>query len=462
MRSLAHKSLPYKVSNRLALGAVDASSLILVGLSGGPDSVALLHALIELRPQFGYRMAAAHLNHRLRAAESDRDERFVAELCRRLGLELHVERASDLRPSTPNLEERAREARHAFLARIADRIGATHITLAHHSGDQAETVLMRLLRGAGVAGLGAMSLRGPGRLIRPLLDVERREILAYLREIDADFVEDSSNLSLAPLRNRIRHDLLPMLEREYSAGVSRRIAAFASELRTLDKFVTREARRELDTLRAADGTLDLQRFSALDPALRGPVIRLAMCDAIGSLRRVGRGHIDAVVELCLDRQSSGEVTLPGGVRARREYSRLTFARAERQHSSGYWRAIALEGVTPLREASIELHSRLLPSDSVALPADLDAAVFDLGELPVQGLFVRAAVRGDRIRPFGVEGTRKVSDVFVDRKVPRARRIVWPVVVSGDDVLWLPGLIRSNHALLGRHSDAALLVEARPC
>ncbi|HXW84919.1 MAG TPA: tRNA lysidine(34) synthetase TilS, partial [Candidatus Binataceae bacterium] len=356
-------------------------------------------------------------------------------------------------------EERAREARHAFLNRIADQIGATHIALAHHADDQAETVLMRLLRGAGLAGLGAMSERGPGRVVRPLLSLRRRDILAYLGELGAEFMEDSSNASRAPLRNRIRHDLLPLLEREYAPGVSPRLAGLASELRRVNDFVAREARRELGRVRLADGALNLERLGALDPALRGPVLRAALVEDAGSLRRFGRVHVDALLRLCLECPPSGELILPGGVHARRDYDRLQIMRTAQKPAS-FATAIKFDGVTVIPGAGLEFHARVLAPDSTLLPHDLNAAMFDLGALRGLTLVARSFARGDRIQPLGLGGMRKLSDVFIDRKVSRGRRGSWPVVVAGGDVLWLPGLVRSGHALITGHTERALRIEAR--
>src|ERR1700683_1245 len=175
----------------LARAGVRRGASIVIGLSGGGDSVALTSALIGLRKRMGLKLAAAHVNHRLRADESDRDEEFVRAMCARLGVELQVERAEGLGAiSGANLEERARYVRREFLGRAADHVGADFIALGHHRDDQAETVLMRLMRGAGAAGVAAMAERGPGRLIRPMLSLSRVAICEYLGARGISFLED--------------------------------------------------------------------------------------------------------------------------------------------------------------------------------------------------------------------------------------------------------------------------------
>src|SRR5215475_6548235 len=241
---------------------------VLVALSGGPDSVALLHVLLELQPRLGYRLCAAHLNHGLRGTESDRDESFCRDLCTRLGVDFKAARTATLDPSMANLEEEARKQRYEFLNQTAQQSSADYIALAHHADDQAETVMMRMLRGAGVSGISAMAECGPGRLIRPMLTLSRQEIAEYLTAIRADFVIDSSNASATRLRNRVRHELLPLLEHEYVPGVSKRLCGLADEMAALDAFVSRVARTEFATIRDHDGSLDLTRFHEIEPAVQ--------------------------------------------------------------------------------------------------------------------------------------------------------------------------------------------------
>ena len=218
---------------------------------------------------------------RLSCAIYVRDARSISSSNEREGLSA----------DTPNLEERAREARHAFLNSTADRIGADYIAVAHQADDQAETVMMRLLRGAGASGLAAMAERGPGRIIRPMLNVTRDEVLTHLESIGENFVNDSSNQSSAILRNRIRAELVPMLERNYAPGLRGRLVQLAAEMRALDDFVSTAAKRELESS-ASEDALDISRFAGFHPALQAEVIRQFIKAATGSLRRIERVHID--------------------------------------------------------------------------------------------------------------------------------------------------------------------------
>ncbi|MGH7924929.1 MAG: tRNA lysidine(34) synthetase TilS [Candidatus Binatus sp.] len=440
--------------------ARDAS--VLIGLSGGGDSVALTSALIELRDRLGLRLFAAHLNHRIRTAESDRDEDFVRAMCARLGIELIVERAEGLDAiSRANLEERAREVRQEFLARVADRMGADFVALGHHRDDQAETVLMRLMRGAGATGMAAMAERGPGNLIRPMLSISRAEIREYLSARAIPFVEDSSNSLHDFLRNRIRGELLPMLEREYAPGLGARLVELAGEMRSLDDLVAAIAARELDSMRARGGALDVGGFAGLNPAVQAVAIRLFVAERMGSLRGISRAHVETLRALILGGGPSDAIDLPGGWRAEREYNlfRLTNLRGRKAARAKFSVAIAPDGITVVEAAGFRFEAWTISAADATMPDSLSVAMFDAAKIADAGLIARNFVVGDRIHPVGMRGTRKVQDVFVDRKLPRARRARFPVVTIGGAIAWLPGLARAESALVTNATETILRVEA---
>ena len=456
----AEKKIVGAIEAALLRVGVRPGSSLLIGLSGGADSVALTSVLVELRERLRLRITAAHLNHRIRAAESDRDEAFVRAMCARLGIELIVERADGL-ATVANLEERARDARREFLLRVADQVQADFVALGHHRDDQAETVLMRLMRGAGAAGMAAMAERGPGRLIRPMLSLSRAEIREYLDARAIPFVEDSSNASRDILRNRIRADLLPMLEREYAPGFSGRLVELADEMRSLDELVSAIAARELDAMRIGGGALDVSGFGAVNRAVQAVVIRLFLAERMGSLRKISRAHVESVLHLMLDGGPSDSIDLPGGWRAAREYNllRLLDARERKAGSADFSVAIAPDGITIVEAAGFKFEASTIPAADATMPDSLSVAMFDAAKIADAGLVARSFRKGDRIHPVGMRGTRKVHDVFVDRKLPRASRERFPVVTLGDTIAWLPGLARADCALVTNATETVLRVEA---
>lgn len=456
------------VGGALARSGIHPHSLVLIALSGGPDSVALTNALHSLRGRFGYRLAAAHLNHGLRGNESDRDERFVRDLCERLQIELWSERAAGLGFDSPNLEEKAREMRYSFFRRVADNIGADFIALAHTADDQAETVMMRLVRGAGAEGLSAMAEAGPDRLIRPMLSVGRDEILAYLSAIEADYVTDSSNFSRSFMRNRVRHELLPVIERDYAKGIRPRLVGLANEMRDLHDFIRQSARAEL-MRRKSGNRLDLDGFEGLHPALARALLREFVREHTGSLRRIGRVHVDAMIHACSGESPHGIVALPGGFALRREYSSAVIDRAENtaRQKSAFALYLPLEGELVLPQAKVGFDSRIINRNDMGFmsgcwkTAGRDEAYFDSEK--VGRLRVRNFRHADRISLAGIgSGHKKVHDVFVDCKVPRARRMNWPLVVAqNDEVIWIPMLARSGVAMVTTATSRVIHLAARP-
>ncbi|MGC2304858.1 tRNA lysidine(34) synthetase TilS [Candidatus Binatus sp.] len=463
MNRYAEKKVVDTIEAALLRAGLRRGSSILVGLSGGADSVALTCALLDLRERLSFRVVAAHLNHRIRGDEANRDEEFVRSMCARLGIDLIVERADGLdgSTSTANLEERARDARREFLLRVADHVQADFVALGHHRDDQAETVLMRLMRGAGAAGMAAMAERGPAKIIRPMLSLSRADIREYLEAHAISFVEDSSNSSRDILRNRIRAELLPMLEREYAPGLGGRLVELAEEMRALDDLVTAIAARELDAMRVSAGALDVSGFPAVNRAVQAVAIRLFLSEQIGSLRRISRAHVEAIRELILEGGPSDSIDLPGSWHAEREYNllRLTNVRERKAGSEQFSVPIAADGITIVEAAGFRFEASTIAAADASMPASLSVAIFDAAKIADAGLVARNFIQGDRIHPIGMRGTRKVHDVFVDRKLPKASRDRFPVIMVGDAIAWLPGLVRGDCALVTKATETALRVKA---
>jgi len=293
---------------------------IVVGLSGGADSVALVDALASLRRRRGFRLVAAHLDHGLRSGSRD-DAAFCAAFCATLDVPLRAATA-DVRARAARerggLEQAARRERYAFLRAVREEEGAAAIAVAHTRDDQAETLLLRLLRGAGATGLAGMRPRA-GDILRPLLDVSRADVLDHLRERGLAWREDPSNADPAPRRNRVRHELLPYLEARFNPEIRAALARTASLLADEAAHVRAEAETLLARVaREEEGTLVLGRLSLAEAPT--PVARVAIRLALqraGGLGQVGAVHVDKVLRLIRSKAPSGRrLPLPGGREAR--------------------------------------------------------------------------------------------------------------------------------------------------
>ena len=430
------------------------STRVVVALSGGGDSVALAHLLRVLHQEGDLTVAgAAHFNHQLRG-EADRDEAFSLSLAERLGWPCLVERedvAARARRDRRSLEHAARNARHEFFDRACEHFSADVVALGHTRDDQAETFLLRLLRGAGPRGLSAMHPRS-GRAIRPLLDCRRAELRAFLVERDLPFVHDATNDDVAIPRNRVRAELMPLLEDRFNPSVVDALANQAELARDewlwmLDELRTRNLEPRTSSL--APGTWSLERAVLLSAprALRRLALWRAMGDASGG-RTVSLQHVAAALHIVESSSPAGCVDAPGHVVERigdRVVLRSGRSDDIRFKAADFFRyPLSIPG-----EVSLPEHGCIV-SAALTATADLsdEARRARMGSratalLATHGWTAPLSVRnrrpGDRFCPFGLDHQKKLQDFFVDRKVARAERDRVPLVVDESDrILWVAG------------------------
>jgi len=421
---------------------------VLVAVSGGADSVALLHVLATLAPAWGLRLHTLHVDHGLRA-DSARDAEFVRRLGERLGIPVDVATVTVERRGS--LEAAARAARYAALAACADRVGAARIALGHTADDQAETALMRVLQGAGLRGLaGIPPVRD--RIIRPLIECRRADLIAELRQAGLEWVEDPSNQDPKFLRNRIRHELLPLLAESYNPGIADALARVAALTREAVNALERTAAVELERLAAVgDGavTLPLGALRTLPRQVAAEVLRQA-AGRLGSrapLRAwAHRGLRRVLVEPAPRRPFRlGGVTLEvSGPRVRLSLAALP-ALVER--------ALAVPGRVELPEIGAALVATLVEAERYVIPDEACRVAFDADELP-PALVVRPRRAGDGVEPFG-GGRRKLKDLLIDAKVPRWERDRVPVIEAAGRTLWVAGVRRGAAAPVTAHTRRVL-------
>ena len=435
-----------------AHGLLPRGSRVAVALSGGADSVALLFVLRDISAAEGFEVAgAAHLNHQLRGADADDDEQFCRGLASRLGMPIDIERvdaAQVARDAGTSIENAAHVARHAFFERAAMRLGATAMAVAHTRDDQAETFLLRLLRGAGPRGLGGMHPRA-GLVVRPFLESSRFEVRDFLRDRQIAFREDASNADVEIPRNRIRHELLPLLETRFAPGI----------VDVLDREAS-IAREDADFLDAAAGAagarmisqtsrgveLDARALLAEPPAVARRVIRLAQQMAAGPAQFIGFDAVEAVRRFAVSK-STGQIELPGHRVNRRGGALVLTHRRGREKptpAADFRYQLEVPGRVAVPEAActISADKRTVPEGRSAAEvwrlAGRDEAVIEGGRLAAP-LLVRNRRPGDVFRPLGLNGRKKLQDFFVDAKVDRVSRQVTPVVVdSAGQIVWVAG------------------------
>lgn len=419
-------------------GCIPIGSRLLVALSGGADSVALLSLLRGCSRELELQIEAAHLDHSLRSTSCD-DADFVVRLCLDLEIPLTSSRcdvAAAAREKRGNLEEVARDLRRSFLLETAKARNCELIVLGHHADDQAETFVMRLLRGAGPGGLAGMRL-ADGMLVRPLLSFRKQEILDYLSMQGLGWREDGSNQDLGYTRNSIRHRLLPELE-SYNPQIVPQLSGLCERLRQDEVFLYSLVQQELARClqRVEDEwQVDCASLTELPPALAGRVVRAVLQEVRGDLRGLNAKHVAAVIGLVTGGPVQGEIMLPEVWVARR-YEICRFRKLPPELPEPGVLTLSCAGDYSLPDGRIlrvTLEKR--SQGSSAQTAEFCA---DSVNLP---LLVRSVQPGDRLRPSGMVGTKKLQDLFVDLKLTREERQSTPLIARGEEVLWVVGLRR---------------------
>jgi tRNA(Ile)-lysidine synthase len=449
------------VRRALAGPGIAAGQRLVVGVSGGADSVALLDAVAALAPARGLRLLAAHLDHGLREDSAD-DARFVADLCAERGVPLRSARAdvrARARRDRRGLEAAARAERHAFLARVRREERAALVLLAHTRDDQAETVLLRLLRGAGTRGLrGALPARGG--IVRPLLECGRAELRAYLAARGADWRDDATNADTAILRNRIRHDLLPRLVRDYQPGAARLLARTAELAHDDDAYLTAAAHTAAAVVssKQADGVrVQTAALLALPTAIGRRVVQLTLQRG-GATRAVRLADVDRALAVCRTAQAAPS-RVAGVTVERFSADAVLFSSGGSAHRPMPSRTLEVPGLVEVPECGAGWRLRAdgpIKRGSAPEPSR-HRILLDAGRAP--GPFtVRGRRSGDRLRPLGLGGTKSLQDLFVDSKVPRVERDRTPVVLdAAGRILWVVGLALDARVAAAEGADDVVVL-----
>ncbi len=437
---------------------------VLVALSGGPDSVFLLHVLNNLKEELKLDLHTLYINHGLRPEESPLEIEFCKKLCETLKVPFitkSVDVKSFAKEKSMNNQEAARELRYKVFEETAFETKADKIALGHNADDQAETLLMRLLRGSGPIGLsGIPPVRG--MFIRPLIEIERQEINRYIQEEKIDFVVDSSNLRRDYLRNKIRFSIIPMMK-EINPNIietlSRTAAIFREEERHFDIIVVKTLMRLISRKSDSRIELFLSPLEAMDKVILRRVLRRVIDETKG-LRRINFIHVEDIIGLIKTGKSGDRLYLPKGIRVIKDYSTLIFTTEPPVKLDTYM--LEVPGEINLKEAGVLIKASILESHKseikdLRLSADL--AVFDAERL-IFPLVVRSRKEGNFFYPFGFGKRKKLQDFFVDGKVPRDERDRIPLIISGEDIIWVAGYRQDDRFKVVDETKKVLKLEVK--
>jgi tRNA(Ile)-lysidine synthase len=444
-----------QVTERLRDWLTETDHPVVAAVSGGVDSMVLLHLLRGLCAQMGRSLWVAHVQHGLRTTAA-LDQQLVQETCTAWGVPCVVRtvQLSSLPPhERRGVEADARRLRYRALVEVAREVGACQVYLAHHADDQLETILWRLLRGTSLTGIGGIrprSWREGVEWLRPLLDLDKSHLYEYARRQQVPFREDESNLSTEFTRNYLRHEVLPRL-RQIQPQAATMAARFAEVVQDEDEWLEAQAERAIATCTVRRGkhfVIDCTRFSELPRPLQRRTVKILLY-CLASVEWTLQ-HIDAVVQLVQSANPSARLSLPRGLGAERDYGVLRLGSLDeaRSPASAFQRCWRLADGASLTVAvggrpRWRFDCRIWQSE-LGLRSD---GPWELRLPAVDELWVRSPRTGDRVRLFGRPGHKKLQDVFVDAKVPRRLRPLWPVVGIGDDIVWVPGVLRAGVHLL---------------
>ena len=435
---------------------------VLVAVSGGADSTALLLCLHKFASDLRLSLTVAHLNHRIRGPEADADEDFVRQMSAGMGLPFVseiVEVRQQATAAKKNLEEFARQTRYDFLRRTAHRVEAQKIAVGHNLNDQAETALFRFIRGSGIEGLSAIHPVVDGVLIRPLLECTRGSIREYLRRQGICYREDSTNADFRHTRNRVRQELMPYLESNFNPQLVPIIAREALLARETWSFIQSLASQAFESLhnRLNDGiSLEIKKLLELHPALQKQVLRQALKTCLGSLRGIASVHIESILSLCRAERSGDRIRIPHGSIAVRQFDVLLLLKRPPQSSPAYAYELAVPGRCLIAEAGVSFNCGICSTPNLKTMKENRAtqAFLEASVLP-RSITIRSRLPGDR---YGGLGHRKTKKMLIDNKIPESERSVLPMVVIGNAVVWIPGFRPARGYEARPESQTCILVE----
>lgn len=459
---MINKVLNYIIENKM----ITKGDKVLIALSGGPDSVAMVHILYSLQNKLGFSCYAAHVNHCLRGEEADKDEVYASELCQRLNIPFYSKRI-DIKALAKERgishEMAGREARYEFFNNLRVKLNLDKIALAHNANDQAETILMRIMRGTGLEGLGGIQAVREGGIIRPILSITREEIEEYCSTNSLEPRVDKTNLQEIYTRNKIRLKLIPYMRENFNEEIISALWRLGEIVEADNEYIRGEVEKKYKELSREEGGrvfLSPETFK-LHISLLRRLIKKACGSVKGNELNINKQHIDAIIEL--QRLGTGKaITLPEGIRAINEYGEIYFTRLEDKHRDNHNRKdkkgdksqscneLILKRediINNLQSTELYYYSqrfdvalilKLIEKQSSVNPkSSRNMKYFDYDKINGD-INLRSRREGDKFNPLGMKGSKKLKDIFIDLKIPREKREDLPLLCFGEDIAWIVG------------------------
>ncbi len=444
---------------------IDKEDNVLLGVSGGPDSMALLNILYELNETFKCNLYVAHINHGIRGEEADKDEVYVERYCRKFNIPFYLKRVNMneyAKKHKLSSEEAGREIRYKFFEEILIQLGGGKIAVAHNKNDQAETLIMRFIRGTGLDGLKGMKYKN-SNIIRPLLDISRNEIEKYCDLNNINPRIDRSNLETIYERNKIRLELIPYLEKNFNTGIIDTLVRTSKVMQEDSYFLNEYAKTAYEEVVFKEQPNNImlinEKFTKLNYAIKCRVLRRTIKKINGHLKGIEEKHVSSIIDLSSDCTTGKRIYISSKIIARICYNYLVIEKDGSKHKDSEFNVMLNnEGITWIEELDSFFEARVVTTQDFDLKIESKfIKKFDYDK--VRGsLFVRNRRKGDKFIPIGMKGSKKIKDFFIDEKIPREEREKIPLVVNDEDILWVVGYRISEKYKITDTTKRVLILE----
>ncbi len=438
---------------------------VIAAVSGGADSVCMLHILNNLKNERKFSLCCAHINHELRGEAADNDEAFVKALCKELGIKFYSKKIDVAKFAEENkitCEEAGRAVRYSFFEEIKSKYGYNKVATAHNKNDNAETVLMRIIRGTGIDGLSGIPYVRNDGVIRPILDLSRAQVEEYCKENNLNFCTDITNLENDFTRNKVRNLLIPYIEKEFNTKISDSLLRLSDSAEEDSRFIRNYAKRLYKRLgNPIPGnklnTLHIDSLKMLEKPILIRILQLAAEKS--SPAKLEKKHINDIIEL-LDKNTGASINLPQGLSAEINYGWLTFNgpldKVEVKSSiDGFFVDIAVGGTVFIEALGKDISIR--EENAKEYKCKINEIAADIDKIGNQPLFLRSRRDGDRIVWFSDGKTKKIKNVFIDEKIPQKDRNKIPLLTTGNEIIAIVGSRVSEKYKITKDSERALVI-----
>lgn len=446
---------------------IDNEDNVVVGVSGGPDSMVLLYLLLHAKKHMDFNILVAHVNHGVRGDEALEDEQFVRRKAKELNLpyfSTNVDMVAYGQKHKISHEEAGRELRYGFFRSILKQNNGGKIAVAHNMNDQAETLLMRIMRGTGIDGLNGMTYIS-GDIIRPVLNITRAEIEQYIEDKNIETVLDKTNLMPIYTRNKIRLELIPYIEDNFNPNITKSLWRLSQTSQNDTMFLQRYTEEKYLSLVKSEGknriTLNGEGFRKLDLSIQQRIVILSITKIIGVFQGFSEHHISTITEIFNVGSTGKTIDLPNDLVAKVDYNKLIIERTPKKNSKHFVYELII-GYNHLSDLGYDLNIKVVDVEKIDINEKLhNIKYFDYDKIKGR-LRVRNRQDGDRFTPYGMKGSKKLKDFFIDSKVSREQRDKVPLIVDDENIIWVVGYRINDLYKLSLKTKNILMIEYIRC